>query len=161
MELYLLRHGKAEDGKPGMADRDRELTVEGIASMNEELPGIKKNIPKLDCILTSPYPRAAQTARIAAAAYGIEDKVEELDALAMENAEEVVAERLRQLPDDAAALCVGHTPLLGDLAYHLSGSQAAYGIKKGGLAKITFPRKPKQGKGAFEWMLKPRELKEN
>ena len=160
MEIYLLRHAKAEPGQPGMPDRDRELTAEGVESMTEELPGIRARVPSLDLVLTSPFPRAAQTARIAARAYGLEDEVEEIDALAMENAEEIVTKRLRQLPEDAVVMCVGHSPLLGDLALHLSGAQEAYGIKKGGLAKITFTGKPVADAGKFEWMLKPRELKE-
>ena len=160
MDIYLLRHGKAEPGKPGMPDRDRELTPEGVASMKEELPGLRGNMPRLDYVLTSPFPRAAQTARIAAEAFGLEDKVEEIEALAMMNGEEEVLARLQQLPEDAAAMCVGHTPLLGELAEFLSTSQDAFSIKKGGLAKISFPGKPEPRKGSFEWMLRPKELKQ-
>lgn len=159
MDIYLLRHGKAEDGAPGMPDRDRELTPEGIESMNEELPGIKKNVSALDLVLTSPYPRAAQTARIAAAAFGAGDKVEETDALAAMDAEQEILKRINKLPPDSTVMCVGHSPLLGDLAAFLSGAREAYGLKKGGLAKISFKGKPQQGKGTFEWILKPKELK--
>lgn len=160
MDIYLLRHGKAESGAPGTPDRDRELTPEGVASMEEELPGIKTHMPRLDHVLTSPYPRASQTARIAAGAYGLEHKVEEIDALAAHNGNQQVLERIEQLPPDSSVLCVGHTPLMGELAEFLSGAQDAYAIKKGGLAKISFPGKPQAGKGAFQWMLKPKDLKQ-
>jgi phosphohistidine phosphatase len=160
MIVYLLRHGKAEDGGPGMPDRDRQLTPEGVESMKEELPGIKKNAPSLDLVLTSPYPRAAQTARIAAQAYGIEDRVEETDALAAMDAEPDILKRIGKLPADSAVMCVGHSPLLGDLAAFLSGARDAYALKKGGLAKISFKGKPAERKGTFEWILKPRELKQ-
>jgi phosphohistidine phosphatase len=160
MDIYLLRHGKAESGAPGMSDRDRELTPEGAASMKEELPGIKNNIPRLDHVLTSPFPRAAQTARIAASAFGLEDKVEEIHALAMTNGNQELLERIEQLPSDCSVMCVGHTPLMGELAEFLSGAQDAYAIKKGGLAKISFPGKPQAGKGSFQWMLKPKDLKQ-
>ena len=159
MEIYLLRHGKAEPYETAKRDRDRRLTSEGVESMQEEIPGIEKQVPKLDHVLTSPYPRASETAVIAARAFGLEKQVKDCDGLCESGAEEAVLKALKKLPDDAAVMLVGHSPLMGDLAEFLSGSQKAYALKKGGLCKITFPGKPAQGKGAFEWILRPKELK--
>jgi phosphohistidine phosphatase SixA len=57
-------------------------------------------------------------------------------------------------------MLVGHSPLLGELAAFLSGSGAALDLKKGGLCKISFPGAPTRGKGNFEWIMKPKELKQ-
>ena len=159
MEIYLLRHGKAEDAAPGMSDRDRRLTPEGIVSMKSELPGIKKHIPRLDRVLTSPYPRAEETARIAATAFGLESSVEQLDALAAAAAEKEIVQKLSEFPDGAAVMLVGHSPLLEELAEYLIGPGHEIILKKGGLAKITFREKPSRDNGSLEWCFKPKELK--
>jgi phosphohistidine phosphatase len=160
MDIYLLRHGKAEEHYIHPRDRDRRLTPEGVASMEEEIPGIKSRVPRLDAILSSPYPRAYETADIAARAFGLEGKVEHIDALCLDGGEQDTLDRLKQFPPDASVMLVGHSPLMGELAEFLTASGAAYGLKKGGLCKISFPGNPEHGKGNFEWILKPKDLKQ-
>lgn len=159
MEIYLLRHGKAEDAGPGMSDRERRLTAEGVESMKAELPGIRKMAGRVDYILTSPYPRAEETALLAASLYGLDDKVERFEVLCLADAERMILDRLRKLPPDAAVMLVGHSPLLDELADFLAPPEEPVMLKKGGLLKIVFKGKPKQGKGKLEWVLKPKELK--
>src|SRR5437867_3452811 len=66
MELYFLRHGEAEwpDGKK--SDDERPLTKRGKKEMHEVDAFLVRLKVRPDLILTSPLPRAAQTAEIAA-----------------------------------------------------------------------------------------------
>ena len=36
MEIYVLRHGEAEEGGAGLADRDRKLTAKGKRDLKAE-----------------------------------------------------------------------------------------------------------------------------
>jgi phosphohistidine phosphatase SixA len=49
VEIYLLRHGIAEDGHP---DADRALTAEGKEKLRKVL---KRSDAKVSLILSSPY----------------------------------------------------------------------------------------------------------
>src|SRR6266496_3811517 len=81
MQIYLLRHGIAEDGKPGRPDAERALTSEG----KEKLRRVLKRARRADCspslILTSPYRRAVETAAIASEVLGYEKDVVHTRAL--------------------------------------------------------------------------------
>jgi phosphohistidine phosphatase len=74
MKLYLLRHGKADwPDWPDWtgSDDERPLTAEGIDDMRLVGAGLKRLKIEPALILTSPLPRAVQTAEIAAKALGI------------------------------------------------------------------------------------------
>ena len=64
MKLYLLRHGKADWPNWNQPDDERPLTEEG----KKEVAAVAKFLARLEItpiILTSPLPRASQTAEIA------------------------------------------------------------------------------------------------
>jgi len=67
MELYLLRHGEAGEAP---RDEDRELTPRGHEQARAVAVGIAWLGLEFDTILTSPLPRARQTAEPVAAALG-------------------------------------------------------------------------------------------
>ena len=68
MNLYLLRHGIAvEPGTPDYEiDADRPLTSKGGERMRDIAGAMQALELSFDCILTSPYLRARQTAEIVA-----------------------------------------------------------------------------------------------
>src|SRR5579871_1393002 len=68
MELYILRHGIAvERGTPGYKkDSDRPLTPEGEDKMHQIADAMRGMDLKFDLILSSPYVRTEQTAKIVA-----------------------------------------------------------------------------------------------
>ncbi|MFM6183502.1 MAG: phosphohistidine phosphatase SixA, partial [Dolichospermum sp.] len=80
MELYLIRHGIAEEHQPKLKDEERQLTLEG----REKTEKIAQRLVKLgfnfDLILTSPLVRAYQTAEILIAA-GLSSQLETSDHL--------------------------------------------------------------------------------
>lgn len=75
MNLYLVRHGAAEDKKPGGRDFDRGLTEEGKKKMSAAVKGWKALIPGFDTLVSSPLIRAVQTAEIVKKGYGLKDDI--------------------------------------------------------------------------------------
>jgi phosphohistidine phosphatase len=66
MELYFLRHGEADWPDWKKSDDERPLTKRGKKEMHEVAAFLVRLKVRPDLILTSPLPRAAQTAEIAA-----------------------------------------------------------------------------------------------
>jgi phosphohistidine phosphatase len=64
MEIFLMRHGIAEDLQPGESDHDRELTTKGIAKTVRVAISMQEKGWKFDLVLASPLVRAGQTAQI-------------------------------------------------------------------------------------------------
>lgn len=156
LELYFLRHGKAEDGV-GTADRERRLTEEGVHEMQEEARGIAHLGLKFEVIFSSPYPRALETARIVA---------KELDRSAetMHVVPQLASGRfglgaLQELlasKPPKSALFVGHNPDLSLVIQSLCGGVVE--MKKGGLACVeTEQVEPDQGVLLF--LLTPGQLR--
>ena len=67
MEIYLLRHGIAEDRSTTGRDPDRRLTDEGRAKLRRVLERAHQAGVRPSLILSSPYRRALETAEIMAA----------------------------------------------------------------------------------------------
>ena len=83
MNLYLLRHGIAEDlGTPGILnDADRPLTAKGEQKLEEVARAMAALELSFDLILSSPYLRARQTTAIIAKAFSARKRIEFTDAL--------------------------------------------------------------------------------
>ena len=153
MQLYLLRHGIAEDRQPGQADSDRRLTGEGIAQMEEVAKALKPALSRLDVILSSPYARAWKTAEIIADALGLRDQLREEKRLAsgfrLGDLQQILAER----PGGERVLLVGHNPDLPFIAEQLTGG-GNIEMKKGGLIRVDFER-AEPGSGTLQWLAPP------
>ena len=65
-ELIIIRHGLAEDRqpKPGFDDRARRLTPQGRKKFRDAACGLRRWIPEVNLLLTSPLIRARETAAI-------------------------------------------------------------------------------------------------
>jgi phosphohistidine phosphatase len=139
VEIWLLRHAKAEEGGPDTPDGERALTPGARKKMSAAALTIARLEPKFDAILTSPLRRARQTAEPVARALGQRDDLIETDALSpgadpKEILREIEKRRMKRV------LLVGHMPHLGRLlGYLLTGrSNAHMEMKKGALARIGF-----------------------
>src|SRR5437762_13257084 len=66
MEIYLVRHGIAEEGHEKLRDGSRPLTDKGRRRFQKTARAFGKLGRRLDLILTSPLVRAVQTAEILA-----------------------------------------------------------------------------------------------
>jgi phosphohistidine phosphatase len=116
MNLFLLRHGKAEPRSPKWRpDSKRPLTAEGEDSMFAVARGIKALDVSFDVILTSPYARALRTAEILAEVYESE-KLFETARLAPEaGANGIIDEVNENFSAAGHIVLVGHEPFLSRL----------------------------------------------
>ena len=165
MELLVIRHGVAEERKEfaasGKDDSLRPLTKEGRWKMERGARALRRALPSLNVIATSPFTRAAQTAKIVSAAYG-EVGVEQLDALTPEGRPQAFLTWLRERESDDRVGAVGHEPHLGALVYWFLTGKVAEGriaLRKGGACLLSFDTRPQAGKGTLIWSLTPSLLR--
>jgi len=137
--LWLLRHGDAAEGSP---DAERPLTKKGEKQARAAGRALERLGVPMDACLTSPKVRAAETARIACKALGVEPQLEPKLAGGPFDGEALAA----GLGDNV--LLVGHDPDFSMAVHALTGAQVR--MKKGGLAGVE--------KGELKTLLRPDEL---
>jgi len=163
MNLYFLRHAIALDRtKWRRKDSERPLTPEGVQKMRKAAKGLKRLKLKVDWILTSPYARALDTARIVAKTLKAEKKIKVVDHLASTGDPERLVHHLAvdYLKDDAL-LIVGHEPYLSKLVSRLIGADTPLDLdfKKGGLCRLDADTLHYNRCATLEWWLPPKLLK--
>lgn len=154
MQVYLLRHGIAEEGSAGSSDADRELTGEGRKKLRQVLHAASKSgvAPKL--ILTSPFKRALQTAEIAADILGYKQQLLHTKALTPGSTPEQVWDEIRIHRDEESILMVGHNPLFSHLAaYLIRDKTAPIHFKKGAIMRVDVESFPSHPNGTLRWYL--------
>jgi phosphohistidine phosphatase len=157
MELYILRHGIAEDGQPGGRDADRALTAEGKRKLRDVLKLAAAAGVSPECILTSPYLRAVQTAEIAADVLGYRSELLRTDGLTPDSDPRGVWEEIRAHRSAASLLIAGHEPLFGRVTAYLLGCPSlSVDLKKGALVRIDIDRFSAEPHGVLKWMLVPK-----
>jgi phosphohistidine phosphatase len=127
--IYLLRHGDAEEGSGD--DAARKLTRKGERQAEAAGRALAALGAEIDACLTSPKVRAAETARLACQALGLEPEI---------------AAELRSGPFDSTALAagrgdvllVGHEPDFSGEIGRLTGARVK--LRKGGLAIVDDSR---------------------
>jgi phosphohistidine phosphatase len=152
--LYLVRHGIAvPPGTPGIADGDRPLTPRGRRRTRRVARGLEALGLEVDRIVTSPLPRALETAEIVAAALGLDDVLEMSDALAAERSAGAVAEWLATRGEGRLML-VGHNPWISDLVGLLCTGEprGAIELRKAGVAALAGLE---GGAYALDWLARP------
>jgi phosphohistidine phosphatase len=159
-ELYLLRHGIAVDPVSGMSDDERPLTEKGIKRMREIASGLCSLGLDLDRIVTSPLPRAKETAEIVARALGANDRLETSKVLRT-GSDAVTIERWLRDRTEERMMLVGHNPTLSELVSLLvvgARMSPICELKKGGIAALSRRGGPS---GLFEvsWVATPRLLR--
>jgi phosphohistidine phosphatase len=137
-ELIVVRHGVAvEHGTPGIPDDLRPLTPKGHKAMRKVARGLFRLGARPDRIVSSPLPRAIQTARIVAERLGIdESEVEEDDALGPDRTAEEMRDWILQRTE-RKLLIVGHNPGISRLVDRLTAGDEGAGwceLDKGGVA---------------------------
>jgi len=143
--VVFIRHGKAEPASKGKSDEERELTSEGIRSI-EHLSKVLPVKPKR--IYTSPLKRALQTAEILRKHLGGEIIVTE--ALSPKKAS---IESIKDLEIADNDILVGHSPSIEVIISKLIGGGLVK-LKAGGAAGIEL-EKPEEGSGVLVFLLQP------
>ncbi len=157
MEIYILRHGIAEEGKPGGRDADRALTAEGATKLKAVLKRARGIDVEPTIILTSPLLRARQSAEIAAEALKVKAAMVETRALAPESSPEAVWDEIRAVQAESQILLAGHQPLLSALYAYLLGAPAVQiDVKKGSLGRVDVNRFGGPPRGALRWLIHPK-----
>lgn len=167
-ELLLLRHGIAEDREEaaaaGRPDAERTLTAEG----RSRTASVAKRLVALDlkgvAILSSPLPRARQTAEIACEA-GLAPRFELASPLAPGGDPlPLLTPWLAPSGPPGRLVLVGHEPGLSDLACRLfGGPPGSLQLKKAGVVLLALPQVAAgadlPGRCCLTLLLTPRSLR--
>ena len=153
MNIYLIRHGDAESISKGMKDFDRKLTHDGELKIKNAANVWKNSISNFDCMLSSPYARALQTAKIIASVFNYKDEIHTDRKIGSGSYTNDLIEFINSFEGNDIAY-VGHQPDLSNHASALISDNGAYvEFKKGAIAKISFHNKVKEGKGVLEFLI--------
>lgn len=154
MELYLLRHGIAEDRAPSGRDADRRLTDEGKKKLERVLERAFQAGVSPSLILSSPLKRAVETAEIAARELHYKGDVARTDALTPDSSPSDVWAEVRGQREQGSILLAGHEPLFSHtVAYMLGSTHAMIDFRKAALVRIDFTSLGVEPRGVLQWML--------
>jgi phosphohistidine phosphatase len=160
LELYLIRHGVAEErGEDWPDDSKRPLTQAGIAKLRKEARGLVTIGAAFEQIVSSPLVRTRQTADVFAETMKDKPPVATSDALAPAGTPAAVIQEIAKHVRKGKVALVGHEPNLGELAAQLIGARTALEFKKGGVCRIDFDVLPPKGHGSLIWFVTPRMLR--
>jgi phosphohistidine phosphatase len=157
MEIYILRHGIAEDGSPGQPDSDRALTPEGKKKLRAVLRTAAAAGVSPTLMITSPYKRAVQTAQLAAEILNYKGHLLRTQVLEPGSRPGAVWEEVRVHKDEQSILLAGHEPLFSSLtAYLLGWPNLQVDFKKGAMACVEIYHFGPEPQGILKWMLTPK-----
>ncbi len=162
MDLYVLRHGVAEerDSIRYPDDRERPLTSNGLKRLARQVKGMSTLKICPDVIVTSPLVRAVQTAEVVRNGLAEVRQLEVSDSLVpWADPQEILVE-LRDTHATGSVMVVGHEPHLSSLISLASSGtlNCSIRLKKGALCKLRIPG-PDPGRcGRIEWSLTPKQM---
>jgi phosphohistidine phosphatase len=157
MELYLLRHGIAEDRAASGRDADRALTEEGRQKLRRVLKRAAAAGVSPSLILSSPYKRALETAEISAAELDYKGKILRSGTLVPDSSPPSVWSEIREHRNESALLLAGHEPLFSQtVAFLLGSTQEMIEFKKAALVRIDVHSFGLQPQGVLQWILTPK-----
>lgn len=157
--LMLLRHAKSDWDAAYARDYDRPLNERGVRSAGAigEFIAAYDLVP--DLVLSSGAVRAANTARLAAAAGGWQTEIREVADLYGAGPEEVLA-AVRAQTEAGRLLVVGHNPAMSLTVSRLTGG--ALGMPTAALACLSlpgaFPAEAAWGTAELQLYVTPRPL---
>ncbi len=163
MEVYLLRHGVAQERDPKKYpdDRLRPLTLEGTERMREVARGMLKIGVEFDAIFDSGYTRARQTSEVVTDAYRIDSRdITTVAALEPGHDPSEALALLQENNELRRVLLVGHQPHLSATVAYLAGLRSGDNMdfKKGALCRVDMETL-KRGTGVIVWLLPPKVLR--
>ena len=184
MEIYILRHGKAEERSSSISsDAKRRLTESGRNEMEQIASGITALGIRPDRIISSPLVRARETAEIVRGRLLLErdsgrspTRVGIWQELKPESDVLGAHGRLAAMAPDLGVMLVGHEPHLSSLASsmitrrsgltttrdrreYVDAPDAAINLKKGGLAIIRANADARVMGGFLRSLMTPKQLR--
>lgn len=161
-EIYIMRHGIAEDRSTSGADADRLLTAEGKRRVVEVARGLKALDVRPVVVVSSRLPRAMETATLTAEVLAKDIEVEPLTSLEPGYDAQATLDELEMYHDAKSVLLVGHQPHLGELASLLltgSASRAPLPFRKGAVAAFEVDAVPPRYPGVLLWFMTAKQLR--
>ncbi|HEX4641113.1 MAG TPA: phosphohistidine phosphatase SixA [Chthoniobacterales bacterium] len=150
LDLFFFRHGLADWPDWPKPDDERPLTREGREITHEVATYLARLGVKPGRILTSPLPRASQTAEIAAehldAPLEVTKKLTKIFTLGK------LEELLAEVGENETVMLVGHEPNFSCVIKALTGGEVK--LRKSGVARLTID--PLKMKGRLDWLLAPK-----
>ena len=153
--LLLIRHGIAEDLRPGLRDADRALTPEGWTRTRAAMRGLVAHGYTPTRGFSSPYRRAMETMAClqeAAGAFPMETTLMALPEGRPSQAD-LWLRGLAAKAETGVLAVISHQPFLGELIFHLTGRSLE--VKKASCAIIRW----ENGAWRFERQFQPSELR--
>lgn len=161
MQVILVRHGIAENFEFGSSrsDAERQLTKKGRKQIKQVARGLRRVTGEVDCVASSPFIRAVQTAEILAEEFAKEQptRFEIAEILRCGMPADAATEWLANQDPQGKIVLVGHQPDFSILMAHLTTSAgAAYGkFSKGGACLIDCAGTPGTRPGRLVWLATP------
>jgi phosphohistidine phosphatase len=156
MDLYLLRHGIAEEARPGTPDSDRTLTREGREKLRRVLKRAHEAGVAPTLILSSPLRRAIETAEVAAEELDYRGKVVHAASLVPNAWPSAAWDEIRSRATENVILLASHEPLMSSLLSHLLGAPGLQtDFKKGALARVVSTTTGPAPRCVLKWLLTP------
>jgi phosphohistidine phosphatase len=152
MDVYFLRHGEADWPDWDKPDDERPLTKHGKKEMHEVGKFLKRAKADPDLIVTSPLPRASQTAAIAAEHLKTKYRKDKLlePGFGRQELERV----LKKYPAESL-MVVGHEPDFSHTITQLTGGEIK--LSKAGIALVELGRSWRSGR--LLWLIPPKIAK--
>jgi phosphohistidine phosphatase len=149
MQLYFLRHGEADWPGWTKPDDERPLTDFGKKEVRQVAKFLNRLKVKPDLIVSSPLPRALQTAE--AAAEQLKTKLRQDEALEPGFGISELSTVLKRHPSKVLML-VGHEPDFSSVISALTG--ASLKLSKAGVALVDID--PEAQEGRLLWLFPPK-----
>ncbi|MCC5636507.1 phosphohistidine phosphatase SixA [Nostoc sp. CHAB 5844] len=163
MELYLIRHGIAQERQAGIKDEERHLTKEGRQKTEKVAQRLLKLDFQFDLIVTSPLVRARQTAEILVAT-GLGSQLEESPHLAPGghlSSWLVYWLEPKNYAQNTQLALVGHEPDLSNWAEIILWGEVkgCLVLKKAGMIGVKLPEAGSVvGRSQMFWLTPPKYL---
>lgn len=152
MDIYFLRHGEADWPDWKKSDDERPLTKRGKKEMHEVARFLKRIKTDPELIVTSPLPRASQTADIAAKHLKVKCREDKLLAPGFGRQE---LERILKKYPAEAVMIVGHEPDFSHTIGQLTGGEVK--LSKAAVALVELDRSWRHGR--LLWLVPPKIAK--
>ena len=152
MNLFLLRHANADWPDWNKPDDERPITKRGKKESRQMAKFLERTKVSVELVVTSPLPRAAQTAEIVARK--LKTKLSEDDRLAP-GFNVVKLKVLLEIHSYRDLMITGHEPDFSEVVHALTGG--AIKLSKGGIALVQVEQETMRGRLLL--LISPREIK--
>jgi len=163
MDCIFLRHGIAIPCEEWNGyECDRPLSDEGCQKTKKAVAGLKTLGILPTHVLTSPFRRAQETAKIVAHIFALKpETLQVCEELQWDQSPIGLFALLKKLPEQSQVICIGHEPHLSQAAACLVFGNTVPGVslKKAGACCVWVDGDPSIGHAILKWWLTAAQLR--